>query len=137
VKHIAREVLLYGAASGIAFAVDLALLVGLVEVVRLPYLPAAVMAFISGGLVAYGLCVRYIFRFRRVADRRVEITTFVALGLAGLVVNTGGMAFGVEILGLYYLAAKFGAASLSFIVNYALRRFVLFTPRSSNQAEAG
>jgi putative flippase GtrA len=135
-KHIAREMFLYGAVSGLAFAVDLALLVGLVELGGIPYLPAAIVSFVSGGLVAYVLCVRYIFRFRRVEDRRVEATSFVALGLAGLLVNAGGMTFGVEVLGLNYLIAKVGAAGLSFVVNYALRRFILFTPRSSNQPEA-
>jgi putative flippase GtrA len=128
---------LYGAVSALAFAADLTLLVALVELAGIPYLPAAIVAFTSGGLVAYALCVRYIFQFRRVEDRRVEATSFVALGLAGLLVNAGGMWLGVEFLGLYYLVAKIAAAGLSFVVNYALRRWVLFTPRSSTQPEAG
>lgn len=135
-KHIAREILLYAIASAVAFGVDLSILVGLVELGGLAYLPAAVIAFVTGGLVAYALCVRFIFRYRRVEDRRVEATSFVALGLAGLVVNAGGMVLGVEWLGLHYLLAKIGAAGMSFVVNYALRRLMLFTPRSSHQSGA-
>jgi putative flippase GtrA len=136
-KHLAREVALYAAVSAVAFVVDLLVLVTLVERAGVPYLPAAICGFVIGGLLAYALCVRFIFRFRRVEDRRVEATSFVVLGLAGLAVNAGGMAFGVEVLGLHYLVSKLGAASLSFFVNYALRRLALFTPLPAQSTESG
>jgi putative flippase GtrA len=126
-KHVAREVALYTIAMGTAFAVDLATLVALVEVAAVPYLGAAAVGFVSGGLVAYLLSVRFIFRHRRVQDRRIEAVTFIALGLVGLVVNLGGMWLGVEALSLHYVVAKVAAAGLSFVTNYGLRRLMLFT----------
>lgn len=132
-KQIARELFLYGLASGVAFAVDVALLAGLVELAGIAYLPAAVLAFVAGGLVAYALCVRFIFRFHRVEDRRIEVVAFVALGLVGLLVNSGGIVIGVELIGLHYLVAKFVAAGASFLVNYLLRRLALFTPPSQRR----
>ena len=126
-KHIAREVVLYTIAMGTAFAVDLATLVALVEVAAVPYLGAAAIGFVAGGLVAYLLSVRFIFRYRRVQDRRIEAVTFIALGLIGLVVNLGGMWLGVEVLSLHYVVAKVAAAGLSFVTNYGLRRLMLFT----------
>lgn len=135
-KHIAREIFLYGLVSAVAFGVDLLILVGLVEIAGAPYLAAAVAGFVTGGLVAYGLCVRFIFRYRRIEDRRVEASSFIVLGLAGLAVNTAGIFVGVELFGVHYLLAKIGAAGLSFVVNYALRRLALFTPPSSQQTES-
>jgi putative flippase GtrA len=129
---------MYGMASAVAFGVDLIILIALVELGGWPYMPAVVLGFVVGGLVAYGLCVRFIFHYRRVEDRRVEATAFVVLGVAGLAVNAGGIFVGVEVFGLHYLVSKFGAAGASFIVNYALRRFSLFThlaPRSSEPYE--
>ena len=133
-KHIAREVALYTAPMGVAFAVDLAVLAALVELAAVPYLAAAAAGFVAGGLVAYLLSVRFIFRFRRVQDRSLEAATFVALGLIGLVVNLGGMWLGVEMLGLHYLLAKIAAAGLSFVTNYGLRRLTLFTQFTDPQA---
>jgi putative flippase GtrA len=128
---LAREALLYAAMSAAAFCVDVATLVALVELAGVPYLPAAVAAFLVGGLVAYALCVRFVFSFRRIANRRIEAGTFVALGTAGLIVNAAGIVIGVEWLSLHYLAAKVSASCIGFFVNYALRRLILFTRAQS------
>ena len=135
-KRFAREIALYGLASGVAFVFDVVLLAALVELAGIPYLPAAVLSFIAGGLVAYALCVRFIFRFHRVEDRRVEALAFVTLGLVGLAVNSGGIVIGVEFIGMHYLVAKVAAAAGSFIVSYALRRLALFTPLSQRTLRA-
>lgn len=126
-KHIAREVVMYAVAMGVAFAADLATLVALVECAAIPYLGAAAVGFIVGGMVAYLLCVRFIFRYRRVQDRRLEAATFILLGLIGLAVNVGAMWLGVEVLSFHYVVAKFAASGLSFVTNYGLRRLMLFT----------
>lgn len=133
-KHLAREFVLYALAMGVALAVDIGCLALLVEVGGLGYIPAAVLAFLAGSLVAYVLCVRFIFRYRRVADRRIEVTTFVALGAIGLAVNVGVMIAAVELLSLHYLLAKVVAAGISFVVNYASRRLLLFTPLGADVA---
>ena len=127
-KQVAREIVLYGLAMALALSVDVACLALLVEVVGVGYMPAVVVAFVAGGLVAYLLCVRFIFRYRRVTDRRLEIVTFVSLGAVGLAVNVAIIAAAVELLALHYLAAKILAAGVSFVVNYAARRLLLFTP---------
>ena len=126
-KHLAREFVLYSLAMGAALSVDIGCLALLVEVGGLGYIPAAVLAFLAGNFVAYLLCVRFIFRYRRVSDRRIEVLTFVALGAVGLAVNLGVMIAAVELLSLHYLLGKVLAAGVSFVVNYASRRLLLFT----------
>ena len=129
--HLAREVVQYGLAMAVALGADIACLALLVEVAGVNYLWAAVLAFMVGGTVAYGLCVRFIFRYRRLRDRRVEALTFVSLGVAGLAVNMGVIAAAVSLAHVHYLIAKIMAAGLSFFVNYGLRRLLLFTPGSA------
>jgi putative flippase GtrA len=126
--RIAREVISYAAVSVIAFACDFAMLAFLVQVLNWHYLVAASAAFMVGALVAYILSVRYVFRFRRIEDRRVEFAGFAAIGAFGLAVNTGVMVAGVEWLELHYLLAKVLAGGFTFVLNYVVRRLTLFTP---------
>ena len=100
------------------------------------YLSAAFVAFIAGGLVAYILSIRFIFSHRRVTDQRVEVLTFVSLGVVGLAVNMATIAAAVELAAIHYLVAKVLAAGLSFFVNYGLRRLLLFTPRAHGRSNA-
>jgi putative flippase GtrA len=126
--RLAREVLAYGAASAAAFACDFGTLAFLVQVLHWHYLVAATAAFLVGAVVAYLLSVRYVFRFRRINDRRVEFAGFAAIGAVGLAVNAGAMFAGVEWLGLHYLVAKVVAGGVTFVLNYVARRLALFTP---------
>lgn len=124
---LVREIIPYALVTAVAFAVDVALLTVLVEVAGWPPVAAAAVGFIVGGFVAYLLSVRFVFRYRRVGDRRVEATSFIALGLVGLAINVGLMALAIELLAVHYLVGKLCAATVTFLVNYALRRLVLFT----------
>ena len=129
----AREVVSYAAVSAIAFAFDFGTLAFLVQVLHWHYLVAASAAFMAGAIVAYLLSVRYVFRFRRIEDRRVEFAGFAAIGAIGLAVNTSVMFAGVEWLGLHYLVAKVLAGGLTFVFNYVVRRVTLFTPLEASR----
>lgn len=131
--RFALEVVSYAAVSAIAFACDLGTLMLLVQVLHWHYLVAASAAFIVGALVAYLLSVRYVFRFRRIDDRRVEFAGFAAIGAIGLAANAGVMFAGVEWLQLHYLLAKVLAGGLTFVLNYVVRRVTLFTPLQAPQ----
>lgn len=126
-QRVLRELVLYGLVSVAAFGADVAALATLVEVAGWPYIPAAFVAFVGGSLLSYLLCIRLVFDFRRVEDRRAEASLFVALGAIGLAVNLALLAAGVEWLGVHYLVAKTGAAGFTVFLNFALRRLVLFT----------
>jgi putative flippase GtrA len=121
-----RQLLGYGAASTLALAVDSSILALLVKAAGWHYLAASVVAFICGGLVAYALSVRFVFRLHRVRSRSWELGCFLALGTAGLAVNTLVLSVAVGAAGLGLLAAKFCAAGCTFATNFVLRRNLLF-----------
>lgn len=130
---VARELISYAAVSAIAFACDVGTLAFLVQVLHWHYLVAASVAFVVGALVAYLLSVRYVFRFRRIDDRRLEFAGFAAIGAIGLAVNAGVMFAGVEWLHLHYLLAKILAGGFTFVLNYVVRRVTLFTPLQASR----
>jgi putative flippase GtrA len=137
VNHLVRQVSAYVGASAAAFAVDFLLLSLLVSGFGLPYLAAAFMSFSAGTVVVYWLSIRHVFDYRRLEDWRPEFSVFAALGLVGLVVNLTAMYLLVDGLGLHYLLAKVGAAGFTFITNFLLRRWMLFTPRNGSARSPG
>jgi putative flippase GtrA len=126
-----HELLGYGAASAIALAVDVSILKTLVEVAGWHYLTASVVAFICGGLVAYALSVRFVFRQHRVHRRSLELTCFLALGTAGVAVNALVLSLAISVAGLGLVTAKICAAGCTFATNFALRRNLLFATNAA------
>lgn len=126
--RLARELLPYIGASGAALALDVSLLWLQVSVIGVPYLAAAAVSFLSGTAFVYWASIRHIFGFRRLASARNEFTVFLSIGLVGLAINLGVIYIGVSRLGLHYLLAKIGAAGFTFLANFAMRRWLLFTP---------
>ena len=121
------ELLLYAAASGAALALDVAVLYVLVSRGGWPYLGASVVSFVCGGVLLYGLSVRFVFEFRRIRNPALELPAFVALGAAGLLVNSVVIYAAVEFAHLYFLLAKLAAAGCTFAANFLLRRSLLFS----------
>jgi putative flippase GtrA len=129
---LALEVVRYGIISVVALTVDIALLALLTQAFALHYLIAATCSFLAGGVVAYLLSIRFVFRYHRMQVRMFEAAAFVALGVAGLIVNTVVMTLVVGEAGASVLTGKLAAAGLTFGVNFLLRKLVLFTPREAS-----
>jgi putative flippase GtrA len=126
-RQIFDESWRYFAASLAALGVDYGLLVALTELARLHYLTASAIAYVTGSVFHYVLCVALVFKTRPVADRRVELAAFVGIGLVGLAVTQAVLKVSVEWLGLSYLVGKVFATGLSFVLNFVARRAILFT----------
>ena len=118
----------YGLVSALALAVDTSVLYACVNVAGWHYLPASVLAFSAGAVVAYVLSVRFVFRFRQLHNASVEFASFVALGLVGLLVNAAALFVGISTVGLGLITAKMFAAGCTFAANFTLRRQFLFSP---------
>jgi putative flippase GtrA len=92
----------------------------------LGYGAASAIAFMSGGLIAYTLSVRFVFQQHRIRRRSLELTCFLAPGTVGIGVNALVLSLAIEVAGIGLLAAKICAAGCTFATNFALRRNLLF-----------
>ena len=88
---------------------------------------AATAGFSLGLLFIYTLSTRHIFRRHRLPDRRAEFLGFALIGLAGLAATQGLLWLGTGPLGLPVLPAKAMSAGGVFMLNFTLRKWLLFT----------
>ena len=127
-QKLTVQVFSYGLVSAVALGVDVSVLQGLVKVAGWHYLLASVFAFCAGASVAYLLSVRFVFADHQIRNRSLEFGYFVALGLAGLLINAGALFVAVSAAGLSLITAKLFAAVCTFATNFTLRRQLLFAP---------
>jgi len=133
-SRLLRESVVYAAGAAAAFATDFGLLWALVEKAGLHYLLAATISFLAGTVVVYWVSIRHAFRFRRIADRRAEFGYFATIGAVGILLNLFLMFVLVDRLELHYLAAKVCAAAITFVTNFGMRRWLLFSERATRDA---
>ena len=117
----------YFLVSAVSLALDLALFWFLVEKAHVYYLIANIVSVSAGLVVNYVLSVAFVFRERRLKSRWAEFVGFVVIGVMGLAVNEAGVAVLVGVVGLAPVVGKIGAAGVSFVFNFVVRRVVLFT----------
>ncbi len=122
------ELLRYGLVSAVALVVDAGLLSWLHYRLGIHYQVAAATSFILGGVVAYFLSIRFVFRHRRFTSHAVEAPTFILLGVVGLGVNALIIGMLVGNFSLPVFTAKICAAGVTFCVNFVSRKLLLFSP---------
>src|SRR5687767_12703114 len=123
-----QEFVRYMLAAGVALAADLAGLWFLVAIGGWHYVVAATTSFLFGAVVAYTLCTRFVFSYRRLDNAPLEFASFTGIGVFGLVASACIIFACVEWLHLHYLAGKLAAAAVTFLMNFLARRLLLFTP---------
>lgn len=126
-RRTAGELMRYFAVSVIALGVDMGCLLLASQFVH--YLWAATLGFVLGALASYLLAIRWAFRHRRFAGfPRTEFAAYAAVGVAGLGINNLAIFVGVEYFSAALWAAKAGAAAITFVFNFTLRKWGLFRP---------
>lgn len=128
-SETARQFAQYSVVGAIAFLADFSLLVLLTSGFRVHYLISATVGFSLGIVISYALCVSWVFDFRAVANRRIELAIFATVGVVGLILNNLTMFVFIEYAGLAYIYAKFVAAAIVLAFNFSVRRSLLFSPR--------
>jgi putative flippase GtrA len=125
--HQLVELRNYFVVSFCGLLVDVSLLLLLNQRYAVPYLIAASISFICGGIVGYQLCTRYVFVGRgTLRGRPFDLMLFLFLGLVGLAINTIILAAAVELGHAPLLMAKAAAAGCTFCGNYWMRRRWVF-----------
>lgn len=119
----------YTFVGGIAFLADFSVLVALTSLFGLHYLVSATVGFSIGVLVSYRLCVSWVFDYRAVDNRAVELSVFSLIGVVGLIINNLTMYLLTEFVDLVYMQSKLFAAAFVLAFNFTTRRWLLFSPR--------
>jgi putative flippase GtrA len=133
-RALLEQLVRYGLVSAVALAVDWGLMVALTEKLHLHYLVSAAAGFAAGVAVAYTLSILFVFGERRVSDPRAEFALFLLIGLVGLAANQALLHLAVEGAGLHYALAKAPVAAAVFLLNFALRKTLLFTAAQPRRA---
>ena len=120
------EFLGYAMVGVIATLVDIGTLYAVTEYAGVFYLVSNGIAFSLGLATNYGLCVRFVFKERKLKNAFMEFIIYGGIGLAGLVLNTILLWFFTDTLGIYYMISKGVAVIIVFMFNYFLRKRLLF-----------
>ncbi len=123
-----KEFARYFGVSIIALAVDMLFFVIGIRLFELSWILASTIGFVGGVAVAYYLSIHQVFESRRMKDTpRFEFMIFAGIGLAGLALTQ--MLLWLFIDGLHFSAelARLASAALSFVVNFSVRKLILFS----------
>jgi len=123
--HSLKRFARYTVVGTSTFAIDLALLYILIDIVALNYLVGAGVAFVCAISINYFLSRRYVFKGTQ-RDIRSGYVNFIAIALVGLLIVIGGMYVLVSLLGVGYVIARFIVAVMTGFWNYLLNLFVTF-----------
>lgn len=111
-------------ASVLAAVLNLAIVVGLVELVGVHPLPASVIGYLAGGVLQYVLCSVWVFS-NAPRSHAVGFVTFTLLSLVGMGITVGVMAVYGR-LHMPYQLANVAAMGLTFVWNFSSRKLLLF-----------
>jgi putative flippase GtrA len=123
---LARELVRYAVAGGLASLVDVGVLVGLTSGLGVYYLPAAAIAFSVGLLTSYGLSIAWVFQTRTWQNPWVEVGLFTLIGGLGLLWCGVCMWVLTEYAHLHYLCSKMASAFVVFLWNFVAKKWLLF-----------
>ena len=121
-----KEFVRYFWAGGLATLADFAVLLLLTEFFGINYLWSNLIAVSVGLVTSYVLCVRWVFLDRRYNRVVLEFPLFVLTCIIGLLLNELLLWVFVEFGGTDYLSAKVIVTGVLFVVNFAVKKVVLF-----------
>lgn len=125
---VRREFLLFALIGIGAACTHFAILVVLVEAMKIDVIAASTCAFLAAALLSYALNQR--FTFTRTASHASALSKFLVVSALGLALNAGLMSALVASASLHYLVAQIIAAGVVLAWNYTGNRLWTF---SSNE----
>lgn len=117
------EVFRFLAVGGGCFLLEYVLLYALTEYGGVRYLYSSAIAFTISLIANYILCVVVVFHARQQSERQMIL--FIVTSLMGLGINQLVMWTCVELIGIWYMAAKLVASGIVMVWNYFTKRFIL------------
>ena len=134
-KDTTEEFHRYLWAGSLAFGADFVILFVATSLLGINYLISNIFSFSVGLLVSYTLCVRWVFRYRSMANVSHEFLVFSGVALISLALSELCMWLMVDIALVHYLIAKVIATGVIFLFNFVLRKILLFSSHLSHRAK--
>jgi putative flippase GtrA len=120
------EFIRYFWAGGLATLADFSVLLLLTEIFEINYLWSNLVAVSVGLVLSYVLCVKWVFLDRRYNRVVLEFPLFVLTCIIGLLLNELLLWSLVEFVGTDYLLAKVIVTGVVFVVNFGVKKVILF-----------
>lgn len=108
-------------------------LIGLVQIAGFDPLPASALGFTVGALINYMLNYKYLFRSEK--RHRESMSKFFAVALAGLVLNSVVVTFGIDAAHLNYLVAQLAATAIVLVWNFSINKIWTFSGPSKKDID--
>ena len=123
-KKLIIQLIKFGIVGVIATLIDLAVLMVLIELMKVEVLAASEVAFSVSVIANYILSMLFVFESSGNSKVK-EFLVFVVLSIGGLLLNQFIMWIGTEIMTAYYLWAKVFALVFVPIYNFITRKIFL------------
>ena len=120
-----RQVLKFALVGAATASIDYLALYLLTARLRFPYLLSAAIGFMLGSTCNYFISVNWVFipgKFKP----QIEFSLFLITSIVGLLVNESVMWFLVDRQRLHYLYAKAGAIALVSMLNFVMKKKLVF-----------
>jgi putative flippase GtrA len=125
-SHPLVEFFRYFVVSGASFVFDFGLLYVLTDMARIHYLISATISYSMGLIVSYLLSIKWAFGRRSMNNKKAEFGIFIAIGLAGMGINSLILWIWTGLLGLHYMLGRIVSAIIGYTWKYVARKFTLF-----------
>jgi|SRR5690554_84565 len=126
-KTLITQASRYFIVGGSCAIIDFVLLFYLTTAFGLNYLVSSIISFMTGAIINYFLCVAWIFKTRVISNRYFEFVLYIVITAVGLGLNTGLIWYFTGKVGLYFMLSKVFATAITFVWNFAARKFLLHT----------
>lgn len=128
--NLLGQLVRYIISGGVAFALDFTLLWVLTQFCELNYLLSTVIAYIVGLVTTYLLSIFWIFDARSSSSWVREMAIFTIIGLVGLLLTWSLMWVFTDFAELHYLISKIIVTAIVFLVNFLLKKIILFSRKN-------
>ncbi len=112
--------------GGIAFLVTFSLLYVFTEFFKLWYVLSSALGYALGIIVNFTLQKFFVFRFEQKDKAHRQFILFFFVNLVSLGLNSFGMFFFVEKIGLYYLVAQIVVSGIIAVLSYFSYKLIVF-----------
>lgn len=124
-KELVLQFFRFASVGLISLAVDYGFMVLFTEATAMGYFRACAYSYTLSIIVNYALSMRYVFHSREDISKAKEVSVFLLLSLIGLGLNQVAMWMLVDVMNVFYAAAKLLAAAMVTGFNFISKKTFL------------